>query len=177
MADPATLALTMMVTTAIAGATKAGGELFTGFANAASYKYQAGVAAVNERIAKQNAEFSRAVGESKAETSGIKTAQQVGQTKATQGASGFRAGEGSGGEVISSEQMIGEAEQNTIRSNAARAAYGHEVEAINFGAQSKLYSMASTNSKISGTINATSTLLGSASSVGDKWLQYNSTFE
>lgn len=177
MADPATLALVAMVGGIAGGVTKAGGELFSGFANAASYKYQSGVAAVNERIAKQNAEFSRSVGESKAETSGIKTRQEVGQTIATQGASGFRAGEGSGGKVIESEHMIGAAEQDTIRSNAARAAYGHEVEAVNFGAQSKLYTMASTNSKISGSINATSSLLGTASSTADKWLQYGSTFE
>ena len=173
MADPVTLTLAAM---AVGTVVKAGGELYKGFADAASYKYQSGVAAVNQKIALQNAEFSRAVGESKAESSGIKTAQQVGQTKATQGASGFRAEEGSGGKVVESEQMIGAAEQDTIRSNAARAAYGHEVEAINFGAQSKLYSMASTNSKISGTINATSSFLGGASSTSDKWMQYNSMY-
>jgi hypothetical protein len=72
--------------------------------------------------------------------------------------------------------MIGAAEQDTIRSNAARAAYGHEVEAINFGAQSQLYSMASKTSKVSGAINATSSLLGGASSTSDKWLQYGSMF-
>jgi hypothetical protein len=176
MADPLTLATVAIVGSAIGGATKAGGELYTGFANSAAYKYQAGVAAVNQKIAIQNAEYSRAVGESQAERSGIKTAQGVGQTKAVQGASGFRAGEGSGGEVVKSEQMIGAAEQDTIRSNAARAAYGHEVEAINFGAQSKLYSMASTTSKVSGVINATSSLLGGASSTSDKWLQYGSMF-
>lgn len=150
------------------------GKLYEGFASAATYKYQAGVAAVNQKIALQNAEFSRAVGESNAERSGIKTAQQVGGTKVAQGASGFRAGEGSGGKVIESEQMIGAAEQNTIRSNAARAAYGHEVEALNFGAQSKLYSRASTNAKISGGIDAISSLLGGASSTADKWMQYSS---
>ena len=176
MADPVTLAAIALVGTAVGSAVKGGGELYKGFADAASYKYQSGVAAVNQKIALQNAEFSRAVGESQAERSGIKTAQEVGQTKATQGASGFRAGEGSGGKVIESEQMIGEAEQNTLRSNASRAAYGHEVEAINFGAQSKLYSMASTTSKVSGSINAASSFLGGASSTSDKWLQYGSMF-
>jgi hypothetical protein len=176
MADPATIALISMVATGAGSATTAAGAAYTGFASAAAYKYQAGVAAVNEKIAKQNADFSRAVGESKAETSGIKTAQQVGQTKAVQGASGFRAGEGSGGEVIKSEQMLGAAEQNTIRSNAARAAYGHEVEALNFGAQSELYKNASTTSKVPGTINATSSFLGGAGAVSNKWLEYNSLF-
>jgi hypothetical protein len=176
MADPATLALMTIFSSATGGAVKAGGDLFSGFANSAAYKYQSGVAAVNQKIALQNAEYSRSIGESKAEVSGMKTRQQVGQTKAIQGASGFRAGEGSGGKVIESEQMLGAAEQDTIRSNAARAAYGHEVEALNFGAQSKLHSMASKTSKISGILGATSSFLGGASSVSDKWLQYGSMF-
>jgi hypothetical protein len=176
MADPITLATIAIVGSAASSAVSAGGSLFSGFANSAAYKYQSGVAAVNEKIAKQNAEYSRSVGEYKAEVSGMKTRQQVGQTKAIQGASGFRVGEGSGEKVVESMQMLGASEQGTIRSNAARAAYGHEVEAINFGAQSKLYSMASTTSKVSGVLGATSSFLGGASSVSDKWLQYNSIF-
>lgn len=179
MADPITLgtlasiAIGASAASAIVGAA---GALYTGFANAQAYKYQAGVAEVNQRIAKSNAEFSRSVGESKAETSGLKTRAMVGETIAKQGSSGFRAGEGSGEKVLESEHMLGEAEQDTVRSNAARAAYGHEVEAINFGAQSALYKNAATTSEISGGINATSSLLGGASSVSSKWLQYNDYF-
>lgn len=176
MADPVSLAAIAIAGSAASATVTAAGAAYTGFATAAAYKYQSGVAEVNQRIAKQNAEFSRAVGESKAETSGLKTRHMVGETIAKQGGSGFRVGEGSGGKVVESEQMLGEAEQNTIRSNAARAAYGHEVEAVNFGAQSELYKSAATTSKISGSINAASSLLGGASSVSSKWLQYNSNF-
>lgn len=176
MADPITLATVAIVGQAAGGVTATAGALYSGFANAAMYKYQSGVAAVNEKIAKQNAEYSRSVGEFKAEQSGMKTRQQVGQTIAAQGGSGFRVGEGSAGKVVESEKMIGQSEQDVIRSNAAKAAYGHEVEAINFGAQSKLYSMASTTSKVAGSINATSSFLGGASGTADKWLQYRSMF-
>jgi len=176
MADPITLATIAIVGSGASAAVGAAGALYTGFANAQAYKYQSGVAEVNKRIALQNAEFSRAAGESKAETSGLKTRAMVGETIAKQGSSGFRVGEGSGGKVLESEQMLGAAEQDTIRSNAARAAYGHEVEAINFGAQSELYKNAATTSEISGGINATSSLLGGASSVSSKWLQYNDYF-
>jgi hypothetical protein len=176
MADPITLATIAIVGTAVSGATAAAGAAYTGYANSQSYKYQAGVAAVNQKIAQQNAEYSRAVGEVQAERSGMKTRQQIGQTIAAQGSSGFRADEGSGSDVLSSEHMLGESEQNTIRSNAAKAAYGHEVEAINFGAQSELDRMASRSSMISGGINATSSLLGSASSTSSKWLQYQDYF-
>lgn len=161
---------------AAATVTATAGAAYTGYATSQQYKYQAGVAEVNKRIASQNAEFSRAVGESKAETSGLKTRALVGETIAKEGSSGFRAGEGSGGKVLESEHMLGEAEQDTIRSNAARAAYGHEVEAVNFGAQSELYKNAATSSEISGGINATSSFLGGASSVSSKWLQYNDYF-
>lgn len=176
MVAPAIMAAVATYGSAAAAVATTAGAIYTGFASAQQYKYQSGVAEVNQRIAKQNAEFSREVGENKAEISGMKTRQLVGETIAKQGSSGFRAGEGSGGKVVESERMLGESEQDTIRSNAARAAYGHEVEAINFGAQSDLYKNAATSSQISSGINATSSLLGGASSVSSKWLQYQDYF-
>ena len=176
MADPATLAMVSMGTTALGSLVKAGGSLMSGFGQSSMYKYQAGVAKVNQQIALQNANCSRAIGEIKAEESGMKSRAQAGQIKAAQGASGLRISGGSATNVRESQAQIGRYEQGIIRSNAAKAAYGHEVEALNFGAQSKEYSMASKYSKTSGAINAFSSLLGGASSVADKWFQFNTTF-
>src|SRR5262245_61207241 len=150
MADPATLAIIALTTQAAGSAVGAAGSIFSGFAQSSMYKYQAGVAAVNQKIAKQNADYSREIGENKAEVSGMKTRQIVGKTKATQAASGFQAEGGSASDVRESEHMLGMSEQDTIRANAAKAAYGHDVEAMNFGAQSQLYRMDSKNDKIIG---------------------------
>ena len=171
MADPFTI---MMVASVAGSALKAGGDIYKGFADSAAYKYQAGVAGVNQKIALQNADYSRAVGEFKAEQSGMKSRGEAGKIKAIQSASGLRADMGSAQQVQESQHMLGESEQNVIRANAAKAAYGHEVEALNFGAQSNLYSMAAKTSKVSGFINAGSSILGGASSTTDKYMQYSS---
>ena len=176
MADPMTLAMISMGGNAAGGAVSAVGALFSGQASSAAYKYQAGVAAVNEKIAKQNAVYSREVGEFKAEQSGMKSRQQAGAIKVAQAASGFRGDMGSAKAVGESQHMIAESEQDVIRSNAAKAAYGHEVEAINFASQKELYNMARKNAKTESYFKAASSILGSASSTADKWLQYGSNF-
>lgn len=176
MADPASLALFSMGAQGLGSVVGAAGSIFSGFAKSSMYKYESGVAAVNAKIARQNAEYSREIGEFKAEQSGMKTRQVVGKTIATQGASGFRVGEGSAGDVVASERMLGESEQNVIRSDAAKAAYGHEVEALNYDAQSQMYKTAGKASVIEGFFGAGESILGGASGVSSKWMQYQTTF-
>lgn len=176
MADPVTLATIAIVGSAASSAVAAGGAIYSGYAQSSMYKYQAGVANVNAKIAKQNAEYSRSIGEFKAEQSGMKTRQQMGKIITTEGASGFRVGEGSSKDIQESVGMLGRSEQDVIRSDAARAAYGHEVEALNFEAQSGLYSMAAKKSVVEGYLGAGESILGGASSTSSKWLQYSTTF-
>ena len=179
MADPVTLAALAAASTyatAASAGVAAAGALYSGYASSQAYKYQAGVATVNQKIAKQNAEYSRSVGEFKAEQSGMKSRAQAGQIKAAQSASGLRSDSGSAEDVQESQHMLGESEQNVIRSNAAKAAYGHEIEAINFGAQSEMASMAGKNAVVEGYFKAGSSILGGASSTSDKWLRYSSSF-
>src|SRR5262245_18236812 len=143
----ALLALGSMGLAAMGSMVGAAGALYSGAAQSSMYKYQAGVAAVNARIAKQNTEYSREIGEFKAQQSGMKTRALVGKTLVAQGASGFRADSGSDEDVVKSEKMLGESEQDVIRSDAARAAYGHEVEALNFESQSNIYNMSAKTSR------------------------------
>ncbi len=48
----------------------------------------------------------------------------------------------------------------TIRSNAARAAYGYQVESVSKAAESQLLKKQAKNDKIAGVIGAGSTVLG-----------------
>lgn len=176
MADPVTLATIAIVGQGLGAAVGAAGSIYSGYAQSSMYKYQAGVAGVNAKIARQNAEYSRSIGEFKAEQSGMKTRQQMGKVVTAQGASGFRVGEGSSGDVQRSVSMLGESEQNVIRSDAARAAYGHEVEALNFEAQKDVYGMAAKKSVAAGYFGAGESILGGVSGVSSKWLQYQTAF-
>lgn len=149
-------------------------------AQARQATYQRGVALMNQRIAKQNADYSRSVGEVEAQTEGMKTRAVVGATKAHQAASGIDLETGSAADVRESESAIGAENVAVIRSNAARQAYGYEVEASKDVAQAGLFEAAAEDStraagsaRTAGTIGAVSSILGGASSVSSRWLQGN----
>src|SRR5882762_4756549 len=142
MADPVTIAAGISIGSTVAGSIfGAFGAEEGGAAAAKADQYKAAIAQMNAKIAKQNADYTRSVGEVQAQQSGMKTRAQVGQTVATQGASGFDVNKGSNVAVRQSETEIGQYEQTVIRSNAAKKAYGYEVEAANDTAQSQLDTM------------------------------------
>lgn len=175
MADPVTLSAIAIGSTVAGGLTKAVGGFMGGQASSSAYNYQSGVARLNASIQKQNASYERDVGEVKAQASGMKTAQQVAQIKSVQSGSNLSINGGSAANVRESQQAIGEFDQNVIRSNAARRAYGYDVEVMQQETQSNVYKMAGSNAKRSGMIEGISSLLGTASSVASKWLDMDRT--
>jgi len=168
MADP--ISLTAIGLTAAGAGVGAFGANYKGQAEANMYQYQAGVAQVNQQIALQNADYAIAVGESQSQASGMQTRAQIGETRAQQGAAGLDVNSGSAAAVRDSEEKIGEYNQAVIRSDAAKRAYGYQVEAESQASQAELDRMGAQTSRTSGYINAVSTILGGASSVSNKWL-------
>lgn len=171
MADPFSLTAIALGSSVLGGATSAVGSIMGGQSQASMYNYQAGIALMNQQIMKQNADYATAAGEVTAQESGMKTRTQMGQTIAQQGAGGLAVGSGSNARVVSSELALGQEDQALIRSNAARQAYGYEVEATKFGAQAQVDQLAASKSKTAGYLGAFSSLLGAAGSVSSKWLQ------
>lgn len=171
MADPVTLTAISLGATAAGGGISALSSIMGGKAKSASYKYQAGLAAINSQIAKQNADYERNVGEVEAQQSGLRTKAEIGATRAIEGASGLDVNSGSAARVQSSEREIGWNNQQIIRANSARRAYGYEVEAMNETAQGQLYKRAASQAKTAGILGAGATLLSTAGSVAGKWSQ------
>lgn len=162
-------------------------------------KYQAAVAEVNKTIAESNARDAFAVGEVKAKESGMATQLQLGEITAAQGASGLSVAGGSAQRVRSSMVDVGYYNQQTIRSSAAKAAYGFEVEAMQHTAQADMYRYTATMNEdqsknaltaagmteqalpleqkamsiadSSATTGIMSSLVGAAGSVAGKWIQ------
>lgn len=172
---PEVLAGVAIAGTVGGGLTKALGGFMGGQASSSAYNYQSGVARLNASIQKQNAAYERDVGEVKAQASGMKTSQQVAQIKSVQSGSNLSINGGSAANVRESQQAVGEFDQNVIRSNAARRAYGYDVEAMQAETQSNVYKMAGSNAKRSGMIDAAGSILGTASSVAGKWLDASRT--
>lgn len=160
-----------LASTLISGAVMAAGAVYSGMAAASAYKYQAGIAEMNAKVARQNAAYETALGETKAQQEALKGRQQLGAIGAQLGASGLAYGSGTSKDILGSEAEILAFDQETIRGNASRRAYGFETEALSDEYQAKADRSAATNSMISGGINAFSSILGAGGSFSDKWLK------
>lgn len=176
MADPVTLAVIGMTAAAVGGGITAYGQHQSGQAQGAAYKYQSGVAKINQQLKLQDAEYARDVGEVEAQQSGLRTRAAVGNIRAIQGGRGIDINSGSAANVRKSEIDIGQENEAIIRANAARKAYGFEVDAMNAGTQSKVYGMAASGAETAGSMKAAGTLISTAGSVASKWYQFGPTF-
>lgn len=155
----------------LGGVTGAIGSVFGGEAQKSMYEYQAAVARINAGIAEQNASYAIAAGEAEAQQQGMKTRAEIGQTRATQGASGLDVNRGSAVDVRASEAEVGAMDQAMVRANAQRQAYGYRVQAMQETAQAQLDQMAGQNAQTAGIIGSFTSLLGGASGVSSKWMQ------
>jgi hypothetical protein len=170
MADPATLAVVGIGSSALGGAVSAFGNWFGGESQGAMYDYQAAIARMNQQVAQQNAAYARSAGEIEAMQYGMKARYQIGAAKATQAASGLDVGSGSAVAVREGMYKVAQEDMGIIRSNAAKKAYGYEVEAVSKGAEAELDKYAAGYSRTAGKIAAIGSLLGGAGSVSSKWL-------
>lgn len=168
MAFPAALGLS-----AAGSVMGAVGSIFSGNANAAAMNYQAGIATQNAAIAKQNEAWATSAGESQAEQSGMKTAAQVGQITADRAASNLDIKSGTNTNVVAGQRLVGQMDQNAIRSNAYKQAYGYNIESTDETNQATLDKAGAANAQTAGDYGAVSSLIGGASSVATKWMQGN----
>ena len=166
MADPISLGLTVA-----AGATGAIGSIFGGQANSAMYNYQAGIAAMNAQIARQNAAYEYNFGETQAQLSGMKARAGIAETRAKMGAGGLDINTGTNRAVLESEVTLANYDESLTRANAARRAYGDQVEAIQDDAQSQLDRYAASTSLTAGYIGAATSILSAGGSFSSKWMQ------
>lgn len=136
-------------------------------------QYQAGVAQLQKQIALQNRDYELNVGETEAAKYGMGSRFLRGKILSAQGASGIDVGSGSAVDVRAGQKEVSDIDMATIRNNAARKAYGYEVEAATDEAQSGLYTRAAADVKKATGVNIASSLLSGVSSVSSKWLQGN----
>jgi len=158
-------------TSAASAAVGAVGSLISGFGQKKMANYQAAVAGINAQVAQQNADYTRAVGEVKTEEEGMAARGKLGAIRAALATSGIDLTSGSAARVQESEEELGAYSQALIRSDAAKRAYGYEVEKAGNIAQSNMYKTAGSQAALAGEIGAFGSILGGVSSVSSKWLQ------
>lgn len=169
MADP--IAAIGIGATLASGFVNAAGDLFGGAAQGKMYEYQAGVARMRSQVAEQNARWAVNTGETNAQISGMHTRFQVGQIRAGQGASNIAVSSPSSTGVRAGQTEVGQIDESVIRTNAARRAYGSEVESASAAAEAGALSTASATARTASYYSAASSILGGAGNVSSKWLQ------
>lgn len=163
MCDPITMTAMTVASTAIS----AFGKIQEGKAAQQSANYNAQVAANNATIATQNASLRMAQGNAAVEQEQMKNRAKIGAITANQGASGVDINSPSFTDVRSSAAETGMLNAINIRSNAAREAYGYQVDSSNATAQSQLDRAQGKQAKAASYIGAGSTILGGASKAYD----------
>lgn len=169
MADPFTWI--GIGTAVVGGITGAVGAESAGQAKSSAALYQAGVAGINTKVATQNADYMRETGEIDARRSGLKTADAIARTRVAQSGSGVDINSGSPAAVTESEHAIGVEDQATIRNNAARRAYGFDVQAESERQKGVMDVAEASNARKAGGLGALTSILGAAASVSSKWSQ------
>jgi hypothetical protein len=174
MADPFT------AVTAGSAAVGAVGSLFgagaakqAGADRAQMDNYKAYVAATNAQIALQQRERDLAVGQEQGYFNDLKVRQQIGSATADAGASGFSIGDSPTLKAgISSIHELGRMDTMNIIDSSRMKAYGDVIQSYNYTQEALMDQASARNDYRAGDVQATSTLLGGATSIADKWAGY-----
>lgn len=129
-------------------------------ASAASAGYNAQVAQQNAQIATQNASFAGSQGQQEVAASGAQTKARIAATLANQGASGVDVNTGSDVNVRESEAKLGMLDALTIRSNAAKSAYGYQTQSVSDTGQAALLKSQQGSDILGGYLSGASNVLG-----------------
>lgn len=176
MADPFTMAAVTTGTQVAGGLLQAQGQAQEGAATASMFRYRAGVARMNKKIAEQNSDYALSAGETNAMRSGLQTKFILGKQTVAQGANGFDVNSGTAVDTRDSTQALGYMDQRTIREEAGRKALGYRYKAASDEAEAVGNEMSARNTERATKFKIASTILGTAGSVAGKWYQAGSSF-
>lgn len=137
----------------------------------AALNAQAQVEANNAQLAEWQADDAIARGDTAVNVEQLKGAQTHSTQRNALAANGVDLAGGSAQNVINSADYVNSVDEATIRTNAARTAWGYSVQATN--ALNKAAADKSAASSISPWMAAGTSLLSSATSVASRWYQSN----
>lgn len=134
--------------------------------------YQSQVARQNQMLAERQAADALQRGQVAEENRRRQMALQIGQQTAGLAAQGTDL-EGSPTDILGDTAAAGELDARTVRANAAREAYGYQVQALGYGNQSVLETTRAANSTYTPNyLGAGASLLESASTLAEKWRKF-----
>jgi hypothetical protein len=168
------MAYVALVASAVGAVVGAYGSYESAQSQKSAMQYQAAVAKNDQTIANQYAQAEIQKGQVLEQEKRQETAQRESMVRAAAGGAGLdpNASGSSPLRLQSDTAMLGEQDALTIRNNAQRAAYGYQVQGLNYASQAQLDEMGASSAARAGTLGIWSSIIGGASSVSDKWWRY-----
>lgn len=138
----------------------------------AQARYQAQVAEQNRELMRRQEADALQRGQVAEENRRRQTALQIGQQTAGLAAQGTDF-TGTETDILGDTAAAGELDARTIRANAAREAYGYQVQGLGYGNEASLqYTRAANSTYTPNYLGAGASLLAGASTLSDKWAKF-----
>ena len=160
-----------MLPSVLSGFTSAVGSVASASAQRAAASYQANMLDLNAQMAERNAQGELMRGQREEQSVRLRTAQLKSSQRVALAANGLDLGQGTANDVLTSTDVMGENDANTVAANALRSAFGYRTQAMNFANEARMRRASAPS--VAGAL-ATS-LIGSATSVSEKWANLKKT--
>jgi hypothetical protein len=134
------------------------------YAGAQASRGAARIDDINARLSELGAQSALMAGQAQEIQSRLSTANLKSTQRATFAANGVDLGEGSAVRTLTSTDLVGEVDANTIKANAVRSAFGYRTQAMNY-ANDAMQRRAAPG----GLMAAGTSLLGSGGQVASSW--------
>jgi hypothetical protein len=164
--EPTTLAVASLAMTAVSTGVGFIGQMNQQAAAGAQSNYLAQMAQRNQQIYDMQAKDATDRGQVQEDRQREKTAQILGTQRAALASQGTDLA-GSPTDILADTRTAGELDALTIRSNAAKEAWGYKVQAANAGAEASMRSSFQPSY-----LGAGASLLAGASGIADKWSRF-----
>jgi hypothetical protein len=137
----------------------------------AALQFRADMADLNARLGENNAQATLAAGQRQEQAVQLQTAQLKSHQRASLAASGVALDEGSAAQVLTSTDVMGQIDANTVNANAVRAAWGYRQQATNDSNEALM--SRSQAGAIKPGVAAMSSLITGATGVASSWYSFN----
>jgi hypothetical protein len=151
------------------GLASAVGSTVSALSQKNAYEFSSSMAELNAQQAELGYKSAVTAGQQAEEKSMIQTAQLKSKQTTAMAANGLDLSEGSPLNVLTTTDVMGKIDQNTIKANAVMAAFGYKTQETNSLIQAKMASASA--GSISAPLSTATSLLTSASNVAGKWYQ------
>lgn len=129
--------------------------------------FQSQMAKINEQLNESNAQTTLLAGQRQEQQVRLRTGQLKSTQRASMAANGIDLGSDTALRILTSTDLMGEIDAQTVASNAVRSAWGYRTQGANFAADAAF--KAASADTINPSSAFSSSLLGSAGQVAMNW--------